>query len=198
MRVLVILAHPSHNSLTYEMMEQFLLGLREGGHEFELNDLYKEGFQTDISEAQYVRDGHYQNTQPLPPDVVEEQIKLEKCHAVVFFYPVFWSDAPAKLKGWFDRVWTFGFAYGSDHVKPAMKKLKKALIICSAGTPNKVLDKSGMAEAMKKVMLDDRIADRAHTKEMLFFGGTSRSNGDIREKNRDEYLQKCFALGRDF
>ncbi|MBO4908940.1 MAG: NAD(P)H-dependent oxidoreductase [Lachnospiraceae bacterium] len=53
-----------------------------------------------------------------------EQEKIQNSDAIVFIYPVFWTEAPAKLVGWFDRVWTTGFAYRPD---PAMKVLEKAL-----------------------------------------------------------------------
>ena len=48
----------------------------------------------------------------------------------MFIYPIFWTEAPAKLVGWFDRIWTTGFAYKPD---PTMKVLEKALFIVCAG-----------------------------------------------------------------
>lgn len=35
-----------------------------------------------------------------------EQKKIQESDAIVFIYPVFWTEAPAKLVGWFDRTET--------------------------------------------------------------------------------------------
>ena len=43
---------------------------------------------------------------PEPSPIVPKNM----CDA--FIYPVFWTEAPAKLVGWFDRVWSYGLAYG--------------------------------------------------------------------------------------
>lgn len=31
-----------------------------------------------------------------------EQEKIQNSDAIVFIYPIFWTEAPAKLVGWFD------------------------------------------------------------------------------------------------
>ena len=59
------------------------------------------------------------------PDPESEHEKINSSDAIVFIYPVFWTEAPAKLVGWFDRVWSYGFAYGEK----TMKVLDKAVIL---------------------------------------------------------------------
>lgn len=49
-----------------------------------------------------------------PPDVVAEQEKLRRADALVVQFPLWWYGMPAILKGWFDRVFVSGFAFGKD------------------------------------------------------------------------------------
>lgn len=49
-------------------------------------------------------------TQPL--DIEEEQAKLLWADAVIFQFPLWWFSMPAILKGWVERVYACGFAYG--------------------------------------------------------------------------------------
>ena len=79
-------------------------------------------FKTDMSEKEYLRDSNYSTEPGLESDVLAEQAKINSADAIVFIYPVFWTEAPAKLVGWFDRVWSYGFAYGDK----TMKVLDKA------------------------------------------------------------------------
>ncbi len=109
----------------------------------------------------------------------------------MFIYPVFWTEAPAKLVGWFDRVWSYGFAYGEK----TMKLLDKALILCSAGNPIERLEEFGLLESMKRVMLGDRLFGRAKQMEFIVFDKTSREN-EFREKNWDANLQKAYEMGK--
>lgn len=51
-------------------------------------------------------------TGTLAPDIQEEIQKLLWSDAVVFQFPLWWFTMPAILKGWFDRVYANGFAYG--------------------------------------------------------------------------------------
>jgi NAD(P)H dehydrogenase (quinone) len=54
--------------------------------------------------AQYERETSFAPSLPVPADVEVEQGKIDHADALAFVYTVWWSDCPAKLKGWFDRV----------------------------------------------------------------------------------------------
>ena len=110
-----------------------------------------------MTEEEYLRDAYYRTSSDVAEDILAEQEKINSSDAIVFMYPVFWSEAPAKLVGWFDRVWSYGFAYGER----TMKVLDKALVLCSVGNPRETLERFGFLESMKKVMLGDRLFGRA-------------------------------------
>ena len=112
MKVFIVYCHPSEDSFTRCVRDAFIRGLEDAGHEYILSDLYQMDFRTDMTEQEYLRDAYYRNTPDPAGDVLAEQAKINASDAIVFIYPVFWSEAPAKLVGWFDRVWSYGFAYG--------------------------------------------------------------------------------------
>ncbi len=96
-----------------------------------------------------------------------------------------WSDCPAKLKGWFDRVYFLGYAYGHKDNIQKMKTLKFGLVICTAGHPNKFLAEIGIAQSMQTIFLDDRLGKRFEHKEMLILGGTLALE-KVRERHKQE------------
>lgn len=114
---------------------------------------------------------------------------------LAFIYPVFWTEAPAKLVGWFDRVWTTGFAYSPD---PQMKVLDKALVIACAGKSMKSLTETGEKDAMETVMLGDRIRSRAKEKEMIILDNVTHWNEELEERVIPEHLARAYKLGREF
>ena len=191
MKAFVVYCHPSENSFKKNMCDAFIKGIEASGNEIILSDLYKMDFKTDMTEEEYLRDANYRNTPDVAADVLAEQEKINSADAIVFIYPVFWTEAPAKLVGWFDRVWSYGFAYGEK----TMKVLDKALILCSAGNPIERLEEFGLLESMKRVMLGDRLFGRAKQMEFIVFDKTSREN-EFREKNWDANLQKAYEMGK--
>ena len=193
MRVFIVYCHPSEDSFTKNMCDAFIRGITDSGNEYIISDLYKMGFQTDMTEDEYLRDANYRDTPEVADDVLDEQNKINSSDAIVFIYPVFWTEAPAKLVGWFDRVWTYGFAYGEK----TMKELDKAVILCSAGNPIERLEESGLLDSMKKVMLGDRLFGRAKQTGFVVFDNTSREN-ELREKNWDMNIQKAYEMGKGF
>ncbi len=48
----------------------------------------------------------------LTEDVKAEQEKLLWADMLILQFPLWWYHMPAILKGWVDRVYAFGFAYG--------------------------------------------------------------------------------------
>jgi len=196
MKIFIVYCHPAvslpeDNSFTCEIRDSFIAGLESAGHDYLLSDLYGMNFITDMSGDEYRREAFYKRELPVPDDVKAEQEKINKSDAIVFIYPVFWTEAPAKLVGWFDRVWTFGFAYGENR---GMKQLEKGLILCSAGNTAEYFEQTGLGDAMKKVMLNDRFFDRVKYKEMIIFDATSREKPE-RDLNRDKHLKKAFETG---
>jgi NAD(P)H dehydrogenase (quinone) len=155
-----------------------------------MSDLYKMNFKTDMSEKEYLRDSNYSTEPGLESDVLAEQAKINSADAIVFIYPVFWTEAPAKLVGWFDRVWSYGFAYGDK----TMKVLDKALILCTAGKNLDDLENLGLLDCMKKVMLGDRLFNRVKESDFIVFDGMSKAR-DSRKTNWDKYLDIAYRKG---
>lgn len=195
MKVFVVYCHPSENSFTHKVYEQFMKGLVSAGHEAVVSDLYKMNFRTDISEEEYLRETYYRADESVPEDVAAEQDKIQSSDAIVFIYPVFWTEAPAKLVGWFDRVWTTGFAYSPS---PQMKTLDKALVIACAGKSMESLTEVGEKQAMETVMLGDRIRERAKQKEMVILDGITNWNEEKKCRLMPEHLKKAYELGVNF
>jgi putative NADPH-quinone reductase len=77
MRVLVMFCHPLRESFTAAVLERCLAGLRHGGHEVRVADLY----------------AGEQGAADLP-----------WCEAVAFVYPTWWSGQPAILTDWLQRM----------------------------------------------------------------------------------------------
>lgn len=195
MKVFVVYCHPSEKSFTYSVYESFIRGLESAGHEVVVSDLYKMNFQTDLTEEEYLRETYYRADIPVAEDVKAEQDKIQASDAIAFIYPVFWTEAPAKLVGWFDRVWSTGFAYSPN---PQMKVLDKALVIACAGKSMESLVSVGEATAMETVMLGDRIRERAKEKEMVILDNITHWDEEVREKTAPEHFEKAYRLGAEF
>lgn len=194
MNVLIIYCHPSKESYTYEILKQLKSILKKENIKFEISDLYEMDFQSEMNEQEYMREGLLNFNLPISQDVKQEQEKIENTDCIVFLYPVWWSDCPAKLKGWFDRVYSIGYAYGYDKSgkeNKRMKTIKYGISLCTAGHPNKFLDEIGIAESMRNVMIDDRLGQRFNKKEMIILGGTLE-----REKVEDEHSEIVKSLGK--
>ena len=192
MKAFIVYCHPSEDSFTSHVRDSFIKGIVDSGNEYVISDLYKMDFKSDMTEQEYLRDANYRDTPDVAADVLAEHEKINSADAIVFIYPVFWTEAPAKLVGWFDRVWSYGFAYGGNK---KMKMLEKGLILCSAGNPLERLEQFGLLDSMKKVMLGDRLFNRVKEAEFIVFDSTSREN-PLREQNWDKNLEKAYEKGR--
>ncbi len=100
MRILYLYCHPLPESFHAAILKESLAGLAAAGHEVDLCDLYKEGFDPVLSE-QGRRDYH---------DLDKNQIGLEnhierlrRAEALVVQFPTWTFGMPAMLKGYFDR-----------------------------------------------------------------------------------------------
>ena len=172
MNILIVYAHPSKKSYTFQVLEHLKSQISKQNWNLEISDLYAMDFQSDMSEEEYEREGFAKTERPISKDVLDEHTKIEKADCIIFLYPVWWSDCPAKLKGWFDRVYSVGYAYGQSETSQKMKTIPYGVAICTAGHPNEFLEEINMARSMETIMLEDRLGKRFKNKEMLILGGT--------------------------
>lgn len=111
MHALILFAHPEQDSLTASTAGRIAAGLEEAGWSAEIADIAAEGFDPRITEADLAV---VRGLGSVPADVAREQERVERAHAIVLVHPVYWWSMPALLKGWLDRVLTFGWAFGTE------------------------------------------------------------------------------------
>jgi NAD(P)H dehydrogenase (quinone) len=137
------------------------------------------------------------NSGLLPPDVAAEQAKIDRADGLAFIFPLWWSDGPAKLKGWFDRVLTCGYAYLYDDAgeRRTRMNVEKAVVLCSAGHTAEHLDQTGVAGAMRRIMIEDRLLGvGVKQARLVILGGVLPLDDSWRERN----LRTAFEVGRGF
>lgn len=94
--------------------------------------------KTITQELTQINDLEVRNIHQLYPnyqiDVKAEQEALLRHDLIILQYPMYWFNMPAILKIWFDEVFTYQFAYGSQGDKLKGKRLLPSL---TAGQPEK-------------------------------------------------------------
>jgi NAD(P)H dehydrogenase (quinone) len=197
MHVYIIYAHPRISSFTAAVLESFTTGLRSAGHTYEVADLYRMGFASEMSADEFQREVGMDPNAPVPADVAVEQQRVSSADALAFIYPVWWSDCPAKLKGWFDRVLTYGFAYCYDENQGRSSRVsvKKALVICPAGHTTEHLEEIGIAQAMRRTMLDDRLLGIGIQEARMEILGGMMPGSDVCGRQN---IQRAYELGLQF
>lgn len=196
MRLHLVFCHPSHRSFSYEVLDAFRQGLAAAGHTHTLTDLYAIGFEALLDEAEYLRETSLAPAAPPPPDVRAEQALVDAADALVFVFPLWWSDVPAMLKGWFDRVLTNGWAYsyvGDDRISRILPD--RALLLCAAGHTRQHLEDTGVIAAMRRILVEDRLVGVGVTDvDLEILGGMMP--GD--DSHRAGHLELVRELGRSF
>ena len=124
MKVLLILAHPESSSLTAALHSTMCRELEAMGNEVKVSDLYAMRWKSEVDRSDFsdlaeharmkVAGSSFASyaSNNLTEDVKIEQAKLLWADTVIFTFPLWWFTVPAILKGWFDRVYANGFAYG--------------------------------------------------------------------------------------
>jgi len=153
-RILIVYAHPEPRSLTARMKDFMVDRLRAQGHVVEVSDLYAMGWKATLDRADFAHLAPDERVRPMEdsqhaletgtqaPDVQAEQDKLRRADAVILQFPLWWFTMPAILKGWVDRVYAHGFAYGvgehsdqhwGDRYGEGMLAGKRAMLVVTAG-----------------------------------------------------------------
>lgn len=195
-KVHIIYAHPSKKSITHEIKEGYIQGLTEEGIEYTLIDLYESNFNPDITEEEYLRENN-NILSPLSKDILLEQERINNADILTFIFPLFWMDAPAKLVGYFTRVFTKGFKYDHENgSKSTMKIMKETNFLISAGSNYEELKQDGKLKALKTIFIEDRMAGKTEKTNMYIFDETTYHK-ELILKNRENYGLKARKIGKN-
>jgi NAD(P)H dehydrogenase (quinone) len=205
MKVLIIYAHPNPMSFTKAILDNFVKGVKEAGHQYEIVDLYKTKFNPIFQDMDssffvdkdmpkelfqqielrkmiiglaggpvrrfmaklYIKNKTDEDLINLvksqrPKDVISQQKKVAEADVLVFITQVFWMHFPALVKGWMERVFTYGFAYklnekgwkGDPDGRIPLLKIKKAVIMQPTFFNEKVYREKGFKAAIEKTIDD--------------------------------------------
>jgi NAD(P)H dehydrogenase (quinone) len=118
-------------SLNGALKDYAVQHLQAAGHIVQVSDLYIMQWKPTL-EA---------NETP-GPEVLREQEKLLWADTVIFQFPLCWFSMPAIMKGWVERVFTYGFGYGigehsdlrwGDRYGEGTLAGKRAMLMVTAG-----------------------------------------------------------------
>ena len=154
MNVLLVFAHPDPRSLNGALRDVAVAELEARGHEVRVSDLYANGWKSAVDRADFPSLAPDERLIPvaasksafeagtLTVDVKAEIDNLLWADTLILQFPLWWFSMPAILKGWVDRVFAYGFAYGvgehsdrrwGDRYGEGTLAGKRAMLIVTAG-----------------------------------------------------------------
>ena len=245
MKVLIIYAHPNPKSFTKAILDNFVRGLKEAGHKYEVVDLYKIKFnpifqdmdfaffvdkdmpkdlfqQMDLKASiidmaggplnRFIAKRYIKNktddelinliSSQKSKDVLVQQKKVTEADVLVFITQVFWMHFPALVKGWMERVLTYGFAYklnvngwkGDPDGRIPLLKIKKAVIMHPTFFNEKVYREKGFKASMEKLIDDWSLKYPGIEKvDHIYF----HSILSVSPETRKQYLEIAYLKGKE-
>jgi NAD(P)H dehydrogenase (quinone) len=192
MKVLTIVTHPRRDSLTFSIAEHFVQGLTNAGHEVEMADLYREEFHPLVYEKD---EPDWDNPhKKYSARVQAEMERLRRNDGLAFIFPLWWYSLPAMTKGYIDRTWNYGFAYGGTRLPH-----QKVLWIPLVGETEESLKKRNF-DAMISHYLNVGLAGYTgipHSEVAFLYNTLAEDidNEDEIKKHYDSLFQRAYELG---
>lgn len=203
MNVLIVYAHPEPKSFCAALKNLAVSTLTEAGHNVQVSDLHAINFQAVASKEDFLELDNqdffkyqveqkiaYEN-EKLAPDIVAEQNKLSQADFVILNFPLWWFSVPAIMKGWVDRVFTTGFAYGGGKMYDrGGLKGKKAMLSLTTGGPASMYSSTGLNGEIEQILFPINHG-------ILYFVGMevlppfiAWAPGRVGDEGRQKYLQE--------
>lgn len=146
MKHAVIFAHPSAQSFTASVAAAYTEAAESLGHAVVQRDLYRMGFDPCLKESERVTAGACQPGD----DVLAERALIGSCDIFALIYPLWLNAPPAILKGYLDRVFGFGFAFGANgHSYEPLLRGRQLISFTSSGAPAIWLQQTGSWNALQ-------------------------------------------------
>ncbi len=146
MKAFIVYWHPEPKSFNHAMFVTAIEALTTSGAEVRSSDLHAMAFDPISGRTNFKT---VKNPDYLKPQLEElyatehngfaealesEMQKLEWCDLMIWQFPLWWFGLPAVLKGWVDRIFAMGRAYGGGRIyETGIFKGKRALLSLTTG-----------------------------------------------------------------
>jgi NAD(P)H dehydrogenase (quinone) len=148
-----------------------------------------------LSVAKFIRDQK-------PKDVIAQWEKIKNAQGLAFIAPVFWLHFPAILKGWFERVFSYGDAYaltplgwsGEAKGRVPLLQHEKALVISTTLFGEE--DYKTYWQLPMTRIIDDwglRYPGVKKVEHVYFYRVFA-----VDDETRRAYLKRAYMLGKEF
>lgn len=129
-RIALIIGHPGKTRFSHALAQAYQEGATSAGHEVRVLNLSEMAFDPILHEG-------YEGDQPIEPDIQTAQDAITWAEHLVIVYPIWGGTMPALLKGFIERAFLPGFAYGSGRNGKPRKLLsgRSARLIITMGAP---------------------------------------------------------------
>ena len=153
MKTLIVYGHPNHLGHHGYFLEQLLLILNNKKVEYDVLDLYALKFDPVLRNEELSR----QDDSIVSSDIKEYRQKVSEADKLIFIFPTWWQGPPAIVKGFFDRVFSAGFAFKYENSLPkGLLKGKRAAVFSATGGP-RVINKFIIGDKGLKVTVSNTL-----------------------------------------
>ncbi|NBI42108.1 NAD(P)H oxidoreductase [[Haemophilus] felis] len=192
MNHLIIFAHPNGQgnepkSLNHSILKQVILASENVGAETIVRDLYALNFQAILSQQEI--QASFQGI--IAVEIQQEQELIKQADLITLIYPLWWMGFPAILKGYLDRVLTYGFAYKTEGgASVGLLSSKKMQHFATLGNSYEKYENLGFIQSLQDCLVNGLFNFCGITDiQQCFFG-------EVYAKNNEEIaqlLQQVFA-----
>lgn len=205
MKAHIVFAHPNLKSYNGQLRDLAIKTLEAKGWSVTVSDLFQMKFKasadaddfvslhnSDFFDIQAEQLAASQN-QTFTPDITREHQLLEAADLIIFQFPLWWYSMPGVLKGYIDRVFSFGWAYGG---KQAMAG-KRVLVSMTTGAPEMAwtADKRGTIPDIFKHLFIGTFGLCGMTVEDPFIAySAKRQTEEEKKSNLDNYKKQLINL----
>ena len=133
-RTLIVYAHPYDGSFNHAVLETATSALDKAGRSYDVVDLYADGFDPRMPAEELAL---FTEGGTLDPLVSHYQKLIEGASRIVVIAPIWWSELPAIIKGFVDKVMKQNWAYypTATGVKGRLTHIQQVLVLTTSTAP---------------------------------------------------------------
>lgn len=144
MKAHIVFAHPNLQSYNGQLRNTAIQTLQALGWSVSVSDLYQMKFKASADEKDFsslynvdffdlqVEQQAAAQRKTFSADITREHHLLSEADLIIFQFPLWWYSMPGLMKGYIDRVFSMGWAYGG---RQALKG-KRILVSTTTGAPD--------------------------------------------------------------